>query len=537
MKQLVRPARSVWKRRLRVCGAVLLVVATVVCVSASLPVSSSAQLPERDDNGGAVTAVAYRGSISQYGVTWTFDRAYPSGQFANGDYWVLGPAQIVTITPAATAGRNGWMVNPVGFTQAYDNRTQLTEASPVYNAALQPTLPYVANPGSSIIKAISVDPRLRTCRPCLKTAAVLTVVGSVPPESGKTIFRPPYFGTAKPLVSTTSMHLDVLPSLAPPKSESSIQPLSGLTDRFKRVQLDHVLPTWLGDNMHPADNMPNYGASIGRDTGDAALRLMLNEPAQAKLPALIAYVQYGIDTYYTLLGGMKWQGDGGHDSGRKLPIAFAAVLLDDPAMKSAISTRVATKSFGEDAQVYFSSRANGDRGQVLWGTECTELQYWTKIITKQGRRDCRDPYGYVDGGGAEIGAAYQFCCTSKAWKSTALALHLMPALEVVWNNPHFLTYVDRWVDFGVWAQPDPCMLGRPPTLNGTCLPGSGRFPSENGAARDSGLYSSHFADSMWSTYRGWPPDAACRPLPSMGTPDLFLRRWSCLVLIGLGWKF
>ncbi|MGA8519120.1 MAG: hypothetical protein WB735_13465, partial [Pseudonocardiaceae bacterium] len=450
----------------------MLVATAVVWLGVSLPVSSPAQPTESGDSGGTV-GVIYRSSVSQYGITWTFDRAYPSGQFANGDYWVLGPVQIVMMTPPATSGRNGWMVNPVGFTQGYDNRTQLNGASPVYNAALQPRLPYVANPGSSVIKAISVDPTLATCRPCLKTAAVLTVVGSVPPENGRSTFRPPYFGTAKPMISTASMRLDLLPSLVPPQSEGPIESLSALTDRFKRVQLDHVLPTWLGDNMHPADNMPNYGASIGRDTGDAALRLMLNEPLKTKLPAVITYVQYGIDTYYTLLGGMKWLGEGGHGNGRKLPITFAAVLLDDPAMKRAVSEGPATKSFGEDDQVYFSSRANGGSGQVLWGAECTEAQYWTKITTNNGRRDCRDPYGYVDGGGAEIGQAYQFCCTSKEWKGTALALHLMPGLGVVWNNPYFMLYVDRWVNFGVWAQPDPCMLEPRPKLNGKCLLGSG----------------------------------------------------------------
>ena len=28
-------------------------------------------------------------SITQYGITWTFDKEYESGQFASGDYWVV----------------------------------------------------------------------------------------------------------------------------------------------------------------------------------------------------------------------------------------------------------------------------------------------------------------------------------------------------------------------------------------------------------------------------------------------------------------
>jgi len=37
--------------------------------------------------------------ISQFGITWTFDKAYEYGQFANGDYWVVGPIKIIGINP------------------------------------------------------------------------------------------------------------------------------------------------------------------------------------------------------------------------------------------------------------------------------------------------------------------------------------------------------------------------------------------------------------------------------------------------------
>ncbi|HEC04213.1 MAG TPA: hypothetical protein ENI81_11825, partial [Phycisphaerales bacterium] len=54
--------------------------------------------------------------VSQFGITWTFDRDYVVGQFANGDYWVVGPVTIVGINPASveSAGRwiNGSMINP-----------------------------------------------------------------------------------------------------------------------------------------------------------------------------------------------------------------------------------------------------------------------------------------------------------------------------------------------------------------------------------------------------------------------------------------
>jgi len=34
-------------------------------------------------------------SVSQYGITWTFDKDYPTGQFCTGDYWVVGPVTAI----------------------------------------------------------------------------------------------------------------------------------------------------------------------------------------------------------------------------------------------------------------------------------------------------------------------------------------------------------------------------------------------------------------------------------------------------------
>ncbi|MBX3464889.1 MAG: hypothetical protein KF830_17105, partial [Planctomycetes bacterium] len=38
-------------------------------------------------------------SITQWGITWTFDHDYQVGQFCNGDWWVVGPVTVVSITP------------------------------------------------------------------------------------------------------------------------------------------------------------------------------------------------------------------------------------------------------------------------------------------------------------------------------------------------------------------------------------------------------------------------------------------------------
>ncbi len=47
----------------------------------------------------AAVKVENRKEISQYGITWTFDKPVKSGQFITGDWWVIGPVTIVKITP------------------------------------------------------------------------------------------------------------------------------------------------------------------------------------------------------------------------------------------------------------------------------------------------------------------------------------------------------------------------------------------------------------------------------------------------------
>ena len=132
-------------------------------------------------------------SITQYGITWTFDSDYVTGQFANGDYWVLGPVTIDSITPHFTGTSHGWEVNPdVGDLQG------LEAAAGNFSADVVPNLPYTANGGESILKARSSGSG--GARGCIQVAAVLTIVEAVPPDSGATVFRPPVCGYGKTLL-------------------------------------------------------------------------------------------------------------------------------------------------------------------------------------------------------------------------------------------------------------------------------------------------------------------------------------------------
>jgi len=537
------------------------------CGSTCPPGCSSGQ--SCNSTGGCeARIIKLTNNISQYNITWYFDKEYEYGTFANGDYWVLGPVIVTRITPDFDGQHNGWMVNMDSEYQGYDLRAG------IFNASLIPNLPYTAQPNSSIVKSVSVDYLNIDCRPCLKTAAVLTVLGENPPSNS---FRPPFFGIDKKIYSVSQLHLEKLPSVEPPLGYTPDK-FNRIEERFKRVQLD--VDSYPGENIRPVDNFCygvytvscSYGGSVALGIGDAALRFMLNDSSEEKLPDLIYYTQMGIDLYYMMKNGMDWESNGGHGNGRKLPIIFTAILLDDTEMANAVKL-AKYDTFQEDGHLYFSQAADNGNGKVLFGAPTGD--YWLNQVTDRGSRTARDPYGFIE---PNIpGGSYQGCCNSMMWKGPVIAMQLMPEIVPIWNNSNFVDYVDRWVTFGAWAQPDPCapVMGRcrggandgkictyanksfctggtcgggicvggsdngkpcgyeegcngtdarceinnkfyqvtygpNPSSPGTCIldtdssEGIGRHPYRHGANKDDGGYQSGFANAMWDKYRNNP---------------------------------
>jgi hypothetical protein len=459
-------------------------VATSAAASASLVGAAPVQT-------GTVRAAAAGtcSQVQQYGVTFTLDRAYPCGQFANGDYWVTpvdgsaGKVKVTSISPAFAGGHNGFEVNPSRI-----DRHGFDKDAGGYDAARVPALPYSAAPNQSIVKAVSIAGNDKTA---LQTAVVLTVLSAVPPGGGRDVFRPPYFGRTKPLYPVSRLRMDRLPALTGLPDMPSLRSLS---DRFARVQLDHQLG-WQADQIHPTLNMPDYGAAIAMDTSVASLRLMIDGDPLERRQLAINLVQYGIDLDAAMQGGLHFNADGGHRHGRKLVLAMSALLLDDAALSKRVRD-FQGGTYQEDDQLSVGAGS----GVVLFGSPCSAEDYWENQIHGTNSRDCRDPYGYIDGG-QQPGDYYQFCCTAKAYKATALALRLLPALRCIWTDDRILRYADRWVQHGVWTQPDPYQpLGNGAADNNPA-DGTGRWPAAHGTGRDGGYYANAFADAMWTAYR------------------------------------
>ena len=46
-----------------------------------------------------------KGSVTQWGITWTFAGPARAGRFVTGDWWVVGPVMVTSIDPAPGPGR------------------------------------------------------------------------------------------------------------------------------------------------------------------------------------------------------------------------------------------------------------------------------------------------------------------------------------------------------------------------------------------------------------------------------------------------
>lgn len=478
-------------------------------------------------------------------ISFNFDKPYACGQFANGDWWVSadssGFVTITSISPAAVDGNNGFEINPASTTQqAFDSSASVT-----YTAAQMPSLPRSVRGVSSVVKSVSKAPGT----PDLKFAAVLTVVDA-PIANSSEVFRPGYFGaTGKTFYSVPSaatiatLPLGTFTPIGVPSA--SAFSISSISARYRHVQLDHSVG-FAGRDMHPVDNMPDYGAQIATDNAVYLLRMLLsdfNYSDTTHKQALINYLQMAIDLRAMAAGGVTWSADGGHGNGRKLPLQFAHMVFGGTDFSNAI----AASAFSEDQQVYRTAVT----GEVLWGRSGTEDGYWRTTrgalgeLASGGAADLRDPYQRIDGGGYEVGssalnAGYQFCCTSKPWKYTVLALYMLgletppTSLPLPATTP-LVEYVERWVRYGykaadavtsislttgaITSTPQvpvlfPTVCARPavpsgalygtdygPNGNGSCIAGTNNWVARDNTSADSGFYNSTFGDELWAWYR------------------------------------
>lgn len=466
------------KSPVRLCVfAILLMVGSVFIIVSCQNGETSADNNQNNNNGNGADAV-YVDNLTQYGITWTFDKAYPTGQFVNGDYWVVGPVAIVSIDPPSVETseniggememrtKNGSMINPdpgignSGFdkeAQGYDSHMWQSDHHyyPSLNVALNvsPTTPLQIDNGSSLVSTISHDDASH--RPALKSAAVLTVLDQSPPEGS---FRPPYAGNDKSI----GHHLDDVLNNLGKLQNLSMDGLTGVPapavvqEWFRRPWLDHI-PGHLGEYIHPSDNMPEYGGNVAERLSEAALWLHLDFSADDKSPLLKGYIQCGIDFYGIIKNAyydsshdkiVHWWASGGQCGGRKWPILFAGAMLGDPQMMDIVSDPDIL--FQEDGQTFYvdqtaidfsgySATMCGHNGDNLpcggYETSMLMMPEWGIAHAANRFRDT-----------ARWETMYRQCCTAARWGGLALSAIAMDLVDE-WGHNAFFDYMDRYFQF------------------------------------------------------------------------------------------
>ncbi len=406
-----------------------------------------------------------RTSVSQYGITWTFDQPARVGRFVNGDWYVVGPVTVRAIDPRPLYGnqipgdqldhmdqerpadqrvRNGFMLNPPARMKvAYDSGVRNW-----FDPALIQKLPVPMRAGDSLVSTISMpkglvlDAQLRNkiergvddSSP-IRTAAVLTCVRDPQPPDA---FRPAFCDREQKSYLARNLRRELLPGVVATGS----RPRTELYVRFTQRP-------WVGTGFfgfeEPVENMPQYGLEYGRVVGISALLLCTDIKAEEKEALLVNLVQVGID-----LGGMVraghpgWTSWGGHGSGRKLPIVFAGLLLGDDQLAN-INKSFPKVSFGEDEQTAYGDAWTG--AKVVFAGH-SGIDVVTGTGRNQGRGHPWGPYEHTPPSqwqeGQNTSEAYRRTSTSAGWVAQALVLRLLHAGKN-WGHDPFLDYVDRWM--------------------------------------------------------------------------------------------
>lgn len=398
-------------------------------------------------------------SIVKDGITWSFSQPVQAGQFVNGDYYVVGPVTITAIDPAATTTSpymNGSVVNlpSANSKSGFDSRlNDGGDQSYWFDASLRSYPPISLKPGDTLVSSISLAqihslPEVmrstdKSASP-VKTASVLTVLSAAPSADA---FRPSYCDRSQTIYHAGSLQRSLLPSLVPP-NPSQTPTLAQFETWYRRPWID--TDPFLFDA--PAEYMPSYGQHVAFADSYASLLLMLNFSDSQKVSLTNYFVQYGIDLYGCLQAGVSWPAFGGHRSGRKLPILFAGILLNNDGMKNVSASH--PDSFGEDMQtVYVNQLSPAGSYQHAWqgATVIYAGHYGVKHDGTAVSTGLYGPYEQLQpsswpliDGNEQLGESYRRCCTSVSWVGEALAMHLLHA-ESSWNYPAFFDYVDRWM--------------------------------------------------------------------------------------------
>lgn len=424
-------------------------------------------------------------SVSQYGITWNFDKDYVVGTFVNGDYYVVddgGGVTVVSVSPGPSSGSNGSMVNPVsGGNHGFDSG-----ARGGYNSSLQASFPLELNAGDSLVSSISLsgggsgwNGGSIDSKALLKTAAVLTVMNRVPPPG---TFRPSYVDREQTLYNFANIRRDVLPGLstsgiAKPSAHGFDSPLAYLKRGLQRPWLLFV-HEWPGRDIHPADNMFGYQRSIGEFLSELYTYLVTDQPIDDQLLAYV--VQLGIDYHHIGISG------NGDSSYYVMPSLMAGFLLNDRDMLNAFRENRIQSVPRDYPDFYFASDSNASLKSSLisLGQTWNGFSVFFRNNTASNREyEHLHPSEWDDSYDHWKDNSYRLTQDSHPHVGMVLTARLL-GLQDEWSHEATFAYIDRW-------------MVEDHVANARVM---SQFGSGGGGA-DIPRSGSSFIDDMWAKYR------------------------------------
>lgn len=416
-------------------------------------------------------------SITQNDVTFTFAAPRPVGQYANGDWWVLGPVSITEITPESTTfdgtyanaapytGRviNGAMVNPGNRSFAtgglLSNNTSNSNQgfdslpSPGGPFDVSTAIPYTAgfnvDPGrtgvplevttGSVVKAVSqLTPAnlAITGRQYLNKLVVLTVVSSIPAPDA---IRPGISRASKAsLCRLSDFDLSRLQDLEPTANAPTAAAALDLVDGMFPAQWP-VNNT--ARNVTGANGQSEYGQNIGRQIGTAMLALHLNSLTTPEKQAIVAHLAALAEDLVSRCeeNGQSADNGGGHNW-KKAVVAQMAALSGDSAPTVWLTYLGEAQQFrwAEDRQTFRVSgldiafpRFTGDgRARTAYTYQMLGSAEWGEQAVFDPRRN-----------GSNWDAFYRDIVFSGN-AGQALAVELTTGGRAAWPNEAYWDYMD-----------------------------------------------------------------------------------------------
>jgi len=446
--------------------------------------------------------------ITQHGITWTFAAPVRVGRFVNGDYYVVGEATVVDIQPLPTSsnGRHGSMLNirPNIQRSGFDSRI----SSGRYDAGLRVYPPIQLSPGNKLISSRSIEganlpsvmrPNDNSGSPVASVSILTSVSSPLPPDA----FRPSYAQGATEIYFSRNLRRHLLPRMSAAKNVPSLAEFEGY---LKRPWVDSVFFNF----DVPSEYMPSYGRENGYLISFVGLLLALDYPEAQKEPLLVYLCQYGIDLFGLVQQGHSgWPAHGGHGSGRKFPIVFAGLMLNNGEMKSVQA------NFGEDMQtIRVNETPPSGTYTASWHGKPETVVYSGHVgVNGESVNPGWGPYEHLAPTSWKntIGESYRRCCTSVSWVGEALAARLFPEMKAAWNHDQFFDYVDRWMH----SPDDPQDLEAIRAATGMSISTDFQQGQSWRILSGGGYTAAHrsFVDEMWALYRNTPAAVAAPEPP------------------------